>query len=463
MKSHTDKYNLDEKSTTGMYGFETFLRKEDGLYYFHFNDPGGGAALYSQGYSKALSRNNGIQSVLKNAPIEDRYEIYKDGSRYYFVLKAGNHQEIARSRFEEGFREINDLKDKCMTIGNQAQINERQPVAEKSAAAPTPSDMGTTSAPKKSKEVGQAIPSPRYTFNVRAYKSNGRVKIVHVLSGQSKVMQGVSGKQMEQFIFEHLPNEWKEKFNGSAGKRVIGASPSETTEKAQPKRMVFAESGAEADPLPNTSPKSIYEMENIIEKAKAEDTLTLNGPVLKKDTKKEKEEFSFARFLERGSEMPEGSPVDFSVAEVMEVLRTPASKTVAEPPQESDVNRFINSRSRGNDKRYPTGDIVKTFIGSSESAASFASRKRPNKDFEIRDLGGQNASTVFEEDEKPKDVVMEYILNNKKPSGPSSERNVKKQEELAAAVLNSGKITARSLDLQRPVPNTATKPCQTCS
>lgn len=90
-----NRYHLDRISTGGKSEFETFKNEKDRLHYFHFNDEDGQALLYSQGYKDARSRNGGIQAVEKNA---QRIERTLDDDRPYFVIRAGNKQEIARSR-----------------------------------------------------------------------------------------------------------------------------------------------------------------------------------------------------------------------------------------------------------------------------------------------------------------------------------------------------------------------------
>ncbi len=92
-----NEYILTQPSTSGQAGFEQFRNQDNKQYYFHFNDPEGNAILFSEGYASSRSRDNGIKSVIKNGIIDNRYEIKETEGTYYFVLKAGNRQEIARS------------------------------------------------------------------------------------------------------------------------------------------------------------------------------------------------------------------------------------------------------------------------------------------------------------------------------------------------------------------------------
>ena len=93
-----DNYNLAQKSRSGQVGFDTF-KGDDGQFYFHFNDTNGLPLLFSEGYKTATKRDNGQQSVINNAAHLHRFHHLKDAKgKPFFVLKAGNSQEIARSR-----------------------------------------------------------------------------------------------------------------------------------------------------------------------------------------------------------------------------------------------------------------------------------------------------------------------------------------------------------------------------
>lgn len=57
----------------------------------------GEVAMRSEGYASASARDNGIESVMKNRDNKDRYASVSAHGAHFLVLKAGNHQEIARS------------------------------------------------------------------------------------------------------------------------------------------------------------------------------------------------------------------------------------------------------------------------------------------------------------------------------------------------------------------------------
>ena len=87
-ESHLDKVSADHKD------FITF--SHEGEHYFAWVK-NGKVAMRSEGYSSEKARDNGIASVIKNRDIEKRFSIDEKAGYYFTVLKAGNHQEIARS------------------------------------------------------------------------------------------------------------------------------------------------------------------------------------------------------------------------------------------------------------------------------------------------------------------------------------------------------------------------------
>ncbi|MDO6514946.1 MULTISPECIES: YegP family protein [unclassified Neptuniibacter] len=53
----------------------------------------------SEGYKAKASAKNGIESVKKNAALEERYKVFEGKSgKWYFNLKAGNHEVILSSQ-----------------------------------------------------------------------------------------------------------------------------------------------------------------------------------------------------------------------------------------------------------------------------------------------------------------------------------------------------------------------------
>lgn len=79
-------------------GFYKFLDPETGRFFFSFMSKDGRVLLRSERYIYEESRDNAIESVTKNAALKRRYRRKQRlNGRHYFVLLAGNGQEIARS------------------------------------------------------------------------------------------------------------------------------------------------------------------------------------------------------------------------------------------------------------------------------------------------------------------------------------------------------------------------------
>ncbi|MCV9878214.1 YegP family protein [Brenneria izbisi] len=77
--------------------YEIYTGKNN-QFYFRLKAGNGEVILASEGYTSKANCENGIESVRKNSPDDQRYErlTAQDGSPY-FNLKAANHQVIGRS------------------------------------------------------------------------------------------------------------------------------------------------------------------------------------------------------------------------------------------------------------------------------------------------------------------------------------------------------------------------------
>ncbi|MEO1257353.1 MAG: DUF1508 domain-containing protein [Bacteroidota bacterium] len=81
----------------GEAGFHRFFNAQGEEWYFGFNGNDGKTFLRSEGYTTEAARDNGIASVIKNAPLEERWKMIEENGEFFYALRAGNHQEIARS------------------------------------------------------------------------------------------------------------------------------------------------------------------------------------------------------------------------------------------------------------------------------------------------------------------------------------------------------------------------------
>lgn len=80
-------------------GFRTWFDEATNAHYFGFVMRDGTVLLRSEAYTTEAARDNGIQSVMRNRELSERYKIVQEESdgQWYVILRAGNNQEIARS------------------------------------------------------------------------------------------------------------------------------------------------------------------------------------------------------------------------------------------------------------------------------------------------------------------------------------------------------------------------------
>ena len=77
--------------------FRTFQNAENNEHYFSMLSKTGKVVFRSEGYPTTAARDNGLASVQKNRDLKERYSTVEEDGKHYVILKAGNHQEIARS------------------------------------------------------------------------------------------------------------------------------------------------------------------------------------------------------------------------------------------------------------------------------------------------------------------------------------------------------------------------------
>ena len=77
-------------------------KRKDGEFQFNLKAGNGEVILTSEGYSSKQGCTNGIDSVMKNATDDNRYEQKTSGNeKYYFVLTSTNGQIIGTSQMYE--------------------------------------------------------------------------------------------------------------------------------------------------------------------------------------------------------------------------------------------------------------------------------------------------------------------------------------------------------------------------
>lgn len=78
--------------------FELYKDKA-GEYRFRLKAGNGENIGSSEGYKTKSGATNGIESVKKNAALPERFKVFEgNGGKWYFNLKAGNHETILTSQ-----------------------------------------------------------------------------------------------------------------------------------------------------------------------------------------------------------------------------------------------------------------------------------------------------------------------------------------------------------------------------
>lgn len=90
---------LLNKKTMGKFVIST---RKNGEFQFNLKASNGQVILTSEGYTTKAACDNGIASVKKNAPEDQRFDkLTAKNGKFYFNLKAGNGQIIGSSEMYE--------------------------------------------------------------------------------------------------------------------------------------------------------------------------------------------------------------------------------------------------------------------------------------------------------------------------------------------------------------------------
>ncbi|MBK9270981.1 MAG: YegP family protein [Saprospiraceae bacterium] len=73
------------------------FQHHNGKYYFAWINEVDQIVLRSEAYPSADSRDRGMESVLQNRVLKERYLMIESHGAYFLTLRAANHQEIGRS------------------------------------------------------------------------------------------------------------------------------------------------------------------------------------------------------------------------------------------------------------------------------------------------------------------------------------------------------------------------------
>jgi len=98
---------------------------KNGQYVFNLKAGNGEIILTSEMYTTKAAAQNGIDSVRKNAPADDRYERKEaKNGQFYFTLKAANHQVIGKSEMYKAKASMENGIASVMKNAPDAKIEE---------------------------------------------------------------------------------------------------------------------------------------------------------------------------------------------------------------------------------------------------------------------------------------------------------------------------------------------------
>ena len=104
--------------------FVITLRK-NGEFQFNLKASNGQVILTSEGYTTKAACLNGVESVRKNAPIDERFEIKEaKNGKPYFNLKASNGQVIGASQMYASERTMKQGIDSVKKNAPEAEVVE---------------------------------------------------------------------------------------------------------------------------------------------------------------------------------------------------------------------------------------------------------------------------------------------------------------------------------------------------
>src|SRR6185295_16136759 len=100
-------------------------KASDGQFVFNLKAGNGEVILTSERYKAKASATNGIESVRKNSPLDERYDRrVSSNSKPYFVLKAANHEDIGQSELYSSTSAMENGIDAVKKAGPTAPVED---------------------------------------------------------------------------------------------------------------------------------------------------------------------------------------------------------------------------------------------------------------------------------------------------------------------------------------------------
>jgi uncharacterized protein len=115
--------------------FSAFYDETTKQYFFALLDAKGKVLMISEGYPDQKSRETGVQSVIKNRPLAERYSVLNEEGQFFLSLKAGNRREIARSC---GFKTEAQAKALLLTLTTEKKEVVKSTIVVKETVAKAP-------------------------------------------------------------------------------------------------------------------------------------------------------------------------------------------------------------------------------------------------------------------------------------------------------------------------------------
>lgn len=200
-------YPLSQRSPAGNPGFELFKAKDDGLYYFHFNNDKGEAILFSQGYPTAKKRTATLNALRKRMLLKSSYVRKSQNGSCYFIVVNNPKEEIARSKTFETEKSRDLVIEKLQQGSIPEGATKKVELSPKKPGEPNPAEENRSKASPK----GASAPPARYRFNITFRKVADKAPLIgeieFPISEGKSTFQGFDIDAIQQFITQHLPYE----------------------------------------------------------------------------------------------------------------------------------------------------------------------------------------------------------------------------------------------------------------
>ena len=191
MKTQTTHlYDFQQDSRSNEPGFVVFKSDTSAVWYFQGNDMTGQASMFSAGYSSQEKAKAGLASALE-AFRKNRMRIEESARGWELVLKAGNHQEIARSRpFPD--RSSAEKQARFFQQVSASAHPEVRPAPVVPVAEPQPMDSPATLNPF------------RYAFRIHFYPNEKEAalsgRIENIKTGKQHSFKGLDISSITRFL-----------------------------------------------------------------------------------------------------------------------------------------------------------------------------------------------------------------------------------------------------------------------